>query len=104
MERKKREEKREEENRSESLQLLSRIFDNQTVDSYRSKSESSYTQRELRVGTRICGFRQNLRGRGFSPTLFNSCQRTIQMVEVFRVGTVDHLSPKKNLGLNTGFS
>ena len=35
------------------------------------------------MGTDIMEFRQNLRGRGLSPTWFSSCLRTIQMVGVF---------------------
>ena len=50
-------------------------------------------------GTKINDFLQVLRGRGFSPTRFNSCLRDIQMVEVFGAGIAVHLSPK-DLGLN----
>ena len=35
------------------------------------------------MGTNFVEFRQTPRGRGFSPTWFSSCLRTIQMVGVF---------------------
>ena len=35
------------------------------------------------MGTNFVEFRQNPRDRGFSPTWFSSCLRTIQMVGVF---------------------
>ena len=54
---------------SEKLYLLSKIYGDRVVDFFRSKRQSSSTRRELRVGIRIWGFRQTLRGRGFSPTL-----------------------------------
>ena len=37
--------------------------------------------------TKINGFRQTPRGRGFSSTRFNFCLRAIQMDGVFGVGT-----------------
>ena len=85
------------------LQLLSIISGDQTIGFCRSKRESSFTRRELHVGTRIWGFRQTSRGRGSSPTWFNPCLRVIQMVELFGAGTVMHFSPK-DLGMNAGFS
>ena len=87
---------------NEMLQLLSRISDDRTAGFCRSKRESSFTQRELRVGTRIQGFLQTSRGRGSSPTWFNPCLRVIQMVELFGARMVVHFSPK-DLGLNAGF-
>ena len=54
------------------------------------------------MGTKISEFRQTMRGKGFSPTRFSSCLRTIQMVEVFGAGKAVHFSPK-DLGLNAGF-
>ena len=78
-EEKKREKKGEEEKRSERLQLLSRIFSNQTFGFRRSKKESSSTRRELHMGTRIRGFRQTPRGRGSSHTRFIFSLRAIQM-------------------------
>ena len=57
---------------------------------------------ELCLGTEIMEFRQALRGRGFSPTWFNSCLRSIQMVEVFGAETAVH-SNLKDLRLNGGF-
>ena len=60
---------KEKEKRSEKLHLLSRIYGDWAVGFCQSKRQSSSTRRELRVGTRIRGFRQTLRGRGFSPTL-----------------------------------
>ena len=54
---------------SEKLHLLSKIYGDRTVGFHWSKRKSSSTRRELRVGTRIWGFRQTSRGRGFSPTL-----------------------------------
>ena len=47
------EEKREEEERSEKLHLLSRIHGDRAVGFHRSKRQSSSTQQELLVGTRI---------------------------------------------------
>ena len=67
--RKKRKQKKEEEKMSEKLHLLSRIYGDRIVNFRRSKRQSSSTRRELHVGTRIRGFRQTPRGRGFSPTL-----------------------------------
>ena len=87
---------------AEKLHFLSRFFGNWTVGFHRSKKESSSMRQELHVGTRIRGFFQTSRCRGFSPTLFNSCLRVIQMVEVFGTGTIAHFSPK-DLGLNAGF-
>ena len=63
--------------RSKKLQLLSMINGDRTVNFRRSKRQSFSMRLELRVGTRIRGFRQTLRGRGFSPTLFNSYLRVI---------------------------
>ena len=56
---KERKEKREEKKRREKLHLLSRFYGDRTVGFHRSKRQSSSTQRELRVGTRIRGFCQN---------------------------------------------
>ena len=61
---------------SEKLQLLSRICGDQAVGSGRSKRQSWSTQQELRMGTKISGFRQSSRGRGFSPTRFYSCSKS----------------------------
>ena len=66
---KERKEKKEEEKRSEKLHLISRIYGDRAVGFRRSKRQSSFTRRELCVGTRIQGFHQNFKGRGFSPTL-----------------------------------
>ena len=55
------------------------------------------------MGTKISGFRQTPRGRCFSPTWFNPCLKSIQMVEIVGAGTTLHFSPK-DLGLNAGFS
>ena len=74
---KERGEKKEEERRSERLHLLSRFYGDRAVDFRRSKRQSSSTRRELRVGTRIRGFRQTSRGRGFSPTLVTFGLRAI---------------------------
>ena len=54
---------------SEKIHLLSKIHGDQAVSFCRSKRQSSSTQRELRVDTRIWGFRQTPRCRSFSPTL-----------------------------------
>ena len=70
-------EKREEEKKSEKLHLLFRFYGDRTVGFRRSKRQSSSTQRELRVGMRIRGFRKTPRGKGFSPTRFNFCLRSI---------------------------
>ena len=51
------------------MYILSKIYEDWPVDFCRNKRQSSSTRRELRVGTRILGFRQTPRGRGFSPTL-----------------------------------
>ena len=69
-EKKKKEKKRKkEEKRSEKLHLISRIYEDRAIGFRWSKRQSSSTRRELRVGTRIRGFLQTSRGRGFSPTL-----------------------------------
>ena len=54
---------------SEKLYLLSKIYGDRAVGFRRSKRQSLSTRRELHVGTRILGFHQTLRGRGFSSTL-----------------------------------
>ena len=69
-------EKREEGRRSEKIQLLSRISGYQIVCFRRSKRKSSSTRRELRVDTRIRGFRQTPRGRGSSHTRFYSWSKS----------------------------
>ena len=74
---KKKERKGEEEKMSEKLHLISRFYGDRTVGSGRSKRKSWSTQRELCVGTKISGFLQTPRCRGFSPTRFNSCLRVI---------------------------
>ena len=61
--------KGEERKRSEKLYLLSKIYGDRAIGFRWSKRQSSFTRRELRVGTRIWGFRQTPRGRGFPPTL-----------------------------------
>ena len=66
---KERKEKKEEGKWSEKLYLLSKIYGDRAVGFRQSKMQSSSTQRELRVGIRMWGFRQTPRGRGFSPTL-----------------------------------
>ena len=81
----------------DKLHLLSRFLGDRIVSSGQSKRQSWSTHRELRVGTKISGFRQTPRDKGFSPTRFNSCLRAIQMVEVFGARTAVHFSPK-NLG------
>ena len=55
--------------RSEKLYLLFKIYGDRAIGFRWSKRQSSSTRRELRVRTRIWGFRQTPRGRGFSPTL-----------------------------------
>ena len=77
-ERKKKEWKRKKkEKRSEKLHLLSRIYEDWIVGFLRSKRQNSSMQRELRVGIRIRGFRQTLRGKGFSHTLVTFGLRAI---------------------------
>ena len=66
---KERKEKEEEEKRSEKLHLISKIYRDQAIGFRRSKRQSSSTRREFYVGTRIWGFRQTPRGRGFSHIL-----------------------------------
>ena len=101
-ERKKERKKERRIRRREKLHFLSRFPDDWTVDSGQSKRRSWSTHRELRVGTKISGFRQTPRGRGFSHTWFNYCLRAIQIVESVKAGTTLHFSPK-DLGLNAGF-
>ena len=43
--------------------LLSKIYGKWIVGFHRSKKQSSFTRRELRVSTKILEFRQTLRGR-----------------------------------------
>ena len=85
-ERERRKEKKGEEKMSEKLQLLSRILGDRTFGSRRSKRQSWSTQRELRVGTKICRFCQTPRGKDFSPTRFNSCLRSIQLMKCLGSG------------------
>ena len=66
---KERKEKKEEENMSDKFYLLSRIHRDRAFGFCRNKRQSPSTQRELRVGTRIRGFLQTPRGRGFPPAL-----------------------------------
>ena len=66
---KERKEKKEEGKWSEKLYLLSKIYGDRVVGFRQSKRQSSSMRRKLRVGTRIWGFRQTPRGRGFSLTL-----------------------------------
>ena len=54
----KRKEKREEEKMSKKLHLLSIFYGDQTIGFRRSKRQSSTTQQELCMGTRIWDFRQ----------------------------------------------
>ena len=82
-ERKKKEEKKEEEKRSEKFHLLSRIHRDRTVGFCRSKRKSPSTRKELHVGTRIWGFRQTPRGRGFFPTFVIFGLKAIQWNGVF---------------------
>ena len=64
-----RKENKEEEKMSEKLHLLSRIHGDLTVGFRRRKRQNSSTRQELHLGSRIWGFRQTPRCRGFSPTL-----------------------------------
>ena len=50
----------------EREKILSKIYENQTVCFRQSKKQSSSTQRELRMDTKILEFRQTPRGREFS--------------------------------------
>ena len=61
--------KKEEGKWTEKLYFLFKIYGDRVVGFHRSKRQSSSTRRELHVGTRILGFRQTPRGRGFSHTL-----------------------------------
>ena len=47
----------------------------------------------LQVETKNREFRKTPRGRGFSPTWFNSHIKSIQMVGMVRAGMVKHFSP-----------
>ena len=69
--------------RREKLHLLSSFPGDRTVGFRRSKRESSSSRQELQVETRIGEFRQTPRGRGLSPTWFNSRLKSIQMVLMF---------------------
>ena len=51
--------------KSEKLHLLSKIYGDRAVGFRQSNRQSSSTQRELCVGTRIWGFRQTPRSKGF---------------------------------------
>ena len=64
----KNESERKERERKEKkyFSLLSKIYENWTVDFRRSKRKSRSTHRELRVGTKILEFRQTPRGREYS--------------------------------------
>ena len=53
-------------------EILSRFVGNPTVESFRSKKESCYTRRGLRVGSGFKEFLQTPRGRGFSLLGFYS--------------------------------
>ena len=46
--------------------FLSQIYGNWTVDFHRSRRQSWYTRRELRIGTNILAFCQTLKDRKFS--------------------------------------
>ena len=74
---KERKQKKEEERRSERLHLHFRIHGDWAFGIHRSKKKISSTQRELRVGSIIWGFRQTMKGRGFSPTWFSLGLRAI---------------------------
>ena len=52
--------------RKKGFPLLSKIYRDRAIGFCRSKRQSSSTRRELRMGTRIWGFRQTPKGRGFS--------------------------------------
>ena len=80
LEKRKEREKERRRRRREKLHLLSTFPDDQTVDSGRSKRQSWSMHQELCLGTEIREFCQAPRGKGFSPTWFNSYLRAIQMV------------------------
>ena len=80
--------------RREKLHLLSRFLGDRIVGSSRSKKQSWFTHRELRMGTKNTRFRQTPRGRGFSPTRFISCLRAIPIVEVYGAGSAVQFSSK----------
>ena len=70
---------------SEKFLILSKFYGDRTIDFRWSKRQSSSTRRVLRVGTRIRGFLQTPRGRGFSPTRFYSCSKSHSNDMRFRV-------------------
>ena len=70
---------RKEKENKEKLHILSRIFGNRTVVSRRSKRQSSSMRRGLRIETKINGFLQTPRDRGFSLTRFILGLSAIQM-------------------------
>ena len=75
----KKEKNREEDKRSEKLHLLSTFYGNRTVGFHWSKRQSYSMRQELRVRTRILGFCQTLRDRGFPSTRFHYFLRSISM-------------------------
>ena len=95
-------EKREAEKMSEKLHFLSRFYGDRTVDFRRSKRQSSSTRRELRVGTRIQGFRQTMRVRGFSHTRFYSWSKSHSNGMRFLGPEMALQFSPKILGLNVG--
>ena len=60
--------KRKEEKRSAKLHLLSKFDGDRTIGFRLSKRQSPSTRQKLRIGTRIWGFGQTPRARGFPPT------------------------------------
>ena len=75
-EKKKEKKRKRKKMRIEKLHLLSRIPGDRVVGSLWSKRQSWSTQRELRVSTKISGFRRTPRGRGFSPNRFYSWSKS----------------------------
>ena len=82
-EKEKKEKRERRRRRREKLHLLSSFSGDRTVGFYRSKMESSSLRKELQVETGIGEFRQTPRGKGLSPTWFNSRLKSIQMVLMF---------------------
>ena len=60
------EKEREREERGRERNIISKIYENQTVGFRWSKRKSRSTYRELRVGTKILEFHQTPQGRKFS--------------------------------------
>ena len=64
--------------------FLSQIYGNRIVDFYRSRMQSWFTRRELRVGTNILVFRQTSRGRKFPYLCYFKSKGYIMVWNILR--------------------